>query len=713
MVSWQFGMRLLVYVLVVFFSASVMASESDLSATLNSGRLKLVFDVSDGKVFLTSLRTGDGYEWLSGSAPEFSIWQAAFESADGTIKEVASRDLILAAMRTSANKTTFTWNVPLKTEAAVVNVSIRCPKGSRLAYWSLAARLPKDWRVIRCDFPLVISTRLNGLKLAAPSGWGIEYHLVPGTKYEASYPSCQASMQFIALYRRGRGLYIGAHDPQGNHKYFNVSATDDRVGYLCMNWPSIHEKTGGAYSVPYEMAIGVFDGDYWDAAQIYREFTFQAQWGQVGSLSRRSMPRWVKELDLWLFSELPVEENLKLYRQATDFFSIPIGFHWYRWHEIPHDVGYPDYFPAKPGFQQVVKEIQAAGWYVMPYINGRCADRNSRWWAEHGGASAAATQANGEGYLEEYVKGHPLNVMCPAARVWQETIAGLTKRLFQEVSVNGVYIDQIGAAAPVRCFDTKHGHKPGGGTLWADGYRELLKRVRQSVASEGIIATEENAECWIDQIDLQLMANTPTTTGQEPIPLFTSVYSGRSLTYGYQYPAWDDIIKSVPFRAKMARSFVWGAQPGWVRLRDITRPEASKEAEFLRNLARTRRFGHQFLVYGRFLGMINVRGDNPRLICKDALGSFGGSYEIDLPSVLASAWQAEDGSLGIVLANMSDGSRSVEFDLPVVCAGLSMSAPLKRKIFGPEGLLSSGTITEARQRVEIPARSGAILSIND
>jgi len=42
-----------------------------------------------------------------------------------------------------------------------------------------------------------------------------------------------------------------------------------------------------------------------------------------------------------------------------------------------------------------------------------------------------------------------------------------------------------------------------------------------------------------------------------------------------------------------------------------------------------------------------------------------------------------------------------------------MSTPLKRKVFGPEGLLSSGTITEARQRLEILGRSGAILSIND
>lgn len=32
-------------------------------------------------------------------------------------------------------------------------------------------------------------------------------------------------------------------------------------------------------------------------------------------------------------------------KQAAELFSVPIGIHWYNWHEIPFDTYYPNYFP--------------------------------------------------------------------------------------------------------------------------------------------------------------------------------------------------------------------------------------------------------------------------------------------------------------------------------------------------------------------------------
>jgi len=221
-----------------------------------------------------------------------------------------------------------------------------------------------------------------------------------------------------------------------------------------------------------------------------------------------------------------------------------------------------------------------------------------------------------------------------------------------------VYIDQITAAHPVRCFNPNHGHPIGGGRFWVDGYRKLLDLVRAKLPKDHMITSEEDAECWIDQFDALLLVNTPITAGT-PIPLFPAVYSGRTVVFGFLYFPKDDLERSLPFRAKMARCFVYGSQLGWIQPKLIMQPEFAKEAEFLRNLAQCRRSGHKYLTYGKFLGLLSVRGDNPR-VKGEGSGSFGGSYKIDLPAVMASAWQSEDGREAIAVANMSDEAREVE-----------------------------------------------------
>ncbi|HET6455646.1 MAG TPA: DUF6259 domain-containing protein [Armatimonadota bacterium] len=620
---------------------------------LDSGKLKLVFG-TDGS--LKSL--SDGSEWLTGGG---SLWKLDFRGTDGVTKEVASSDAALDSP--------FKWQVPLGDKSAEVTMTIRLDKGSPISYWSLKAKLPEGWKVIKSDFPIIPNIALTkGLKAAAPAGWGVEYEVKPGMSYGGTYPSCSAAMQFVAFYNRGRGLYVGAHDPQANHKHLGIKADEQGASFTCTNFPAIPEKGGGTYKVPFEAAIGVFTGDYYDAAQIYREFTFACPWSKAGPVSKRPIPQWLKDTDLWLRPRGTPEDNLEVTKQALKYFDVQTACHWYDWHVIPYDTLYPEYFPPKPGFAEAVKELQDMGTHVMPYINGRLCDPNSKTWTDEKGSQSAARRENGEPYTEVYGSKVPLNAMCPYTDQWQDKIAGLVDRLMNEVGVHGVYIDQIGAAYPVECFDPHHGHPIGGGHFWVDGYRKLLEKVRARLPKDRMITTEEDAECWIDQFDALLLVNTPSTS--TPIPLFPAVYSGRTITFGFLYIPADDLEKSLPWRVKMARCFLYGAQLGWIQPKAIMAPEAAKEAEFLRNLAHCRSKAHDFLAYGKFLGLVPVKGDNPRMKGEGS-GSFGGSYKIDLPSVMASAWcrqsehpdpsgQSEDGRTAIALVNMSDEAREVE-----------------------------------------------------
>ncbi|GAI12717.1 unnamed protein product [marine sediment metagenome] len=58
--------------------------------------------------------------------------------------------------------------------------------------------------------------------------------------------------------------------------------------------------------------------------------------------------------------------------------GVPVGVHWYSWHRIPFDDDYPHHFPVKEGFAEGVRELQEAGVFVMPYINGRLWDTRDK-----------------------------------------------------------------------------------------------------------------------------------------------------------------------------------------------------------------------------------------------------------------------------------------------------------------------------------------------
>lgn len=688
----------------------VVSSEVE-AVLLDSGRLRLEFDTGE-RLVLKSLAGRE--EWLAASGEQHSLWRLAFAGPSGEARETGSADVRLARSEEGEERIEFAWEVPLGDAAAVVTMAVRCEKGRALSYWSLRAELPQGWAAARVNFPILPGIGLkDGLKLAAPAGWGLEYDMTPGTSYSGSYPSCLAAMQFVALYRSGQGLYIGAHDPAANHKVLQVSAGEADAQFTCVNWPAreprmrlLPSALGEAYELPYEAAVGVFEGDHCDAARIYREFAFTAPWSGGGPVSGRPIPRWLKDIDLWLRikPEMDPITDPEFYIDAARWFGVPVAVHWYKWHQIPYDTLYPEYFPANPGFTEGVRRMQEAGIRVMPYINGRLCDPNSRTWNEEGGHLSAARQENGEPYTEVYGSKVPLNVMCPQTAQWRQKIAGLVERLTGECGVDGVYIDQIGAAAAMCCFDPNHGHAPGGGSMWVEGYRRLLEGVRSRLPQGRIITTEENAECWIDQFDALLLVNTPTCEAQ-PIPLFPAVYSGRALAFGFQYITSEDLKRSLPWRVKMARAFVWGSQLGWVTAGLLMAPEAAREAEFLRSLAQCRRHTHGYVVCGQFLGALEVRGENPRLT-GEGTGAFGGTYRIDLPAVLGSAWRAEDGRIGLLLANMSDGERRVEVTAPV-----DDGEAFTVDEFWPKGLVSSRRGGSRNLRVTVPARSGVLVEL--
>lgn len=618
--------------------------------------------------------TVSGRRWITDDGPATGLWRITFRGPDGTTPAYTPGFAAFVGVETESRVdggsllVRATWNAPLAPGAAArVVAEVRFEGGSSLSRWRLLAGVPEGWSIINHEFPAVDGLVASpDLRAVVPMGWGVERAFAPGYSYEGGYPGCLACMQLVTIHDGACGLYLATHDSAACLKTLRLTAAMASGMFSVQMVPEIQPGRGGdrvASLTSYDSVIGVYGGDYLEAGRIYREFAIETPWGKAADWSKRSVPKWLRETDIWLRPDGGPAANVDVTREGLEYYGADhTSLHWYRWHKIPYDTNYPEYLPALDGFAEAISEMKRLGTHVMPYINGRLWDPASRSWREEGAALSAARRDTGDCYSEVYGSKVPNSVMCPATAQWQEKVRDVVGSLFTELGVNGVYIDQIGAASGVPCHTENHGHAPGGGSFWHTGYRKLLEGVRSIMPPDTIITTEENAECWIDQFDAQLVVNTPSNEG-DPVPMFPSVYSDRTVTFGFMYYPAAEPGSALSFRLKNARAFLWGAQIGWIQPSRIMPPEFRAEAAFLRELAECRRSARPYLLGGRLEAVLNPDPATPVLEGRGP-GSFGGSYAIRVAAVLATLWRGPDGRLAVLVANHTDEAVTARLALP-------------------------------------------------
>ena len=695
-----------------------MSSINNERLMIDSGNLLLGFTVGDK--FQWDLVSGGNRKspLLGKPGKNDSFWEIEFRNVSKERKLIKESEAEWTGhqFKEDAKKhliVQFNWAINLDGKKPVqVKVTGTLTQESNLSTWDIECnQIPKGWAVTQIDFPVITYIPSGkGLKLATPLGWGIESDVKEGINYDGLYPSCLACMQFVALYKNGEGAYIATHDKNAHHKAFRMKADKKNADFRIVNWTAIPDKPSTSFKLPYSIVIGAFTGDYNQAAEIYRKFSYQTQWGKIKTISKRNLPEWLKKTDLWLRPDGNDPESYPALQEAVKFFDVPTSLHWYRWHQIPYDTFYPEYFPARPEFKGQVAEMQKLGKPVMPYINGRLWDPAAKTWKSKKAFNYAAKQDDGSFVTEIYGSKVPLHPMCPHTKFWQDTVKGLVQRIFKELKTTGVYIDQIGASWPHPCFNPNHKHPLGCGNYWYLGYRKLLSEIRKIMPKDKIITTEENAECWIDQFDAQLVLNMHAAEGKW-IPLYPLVYADRAINFGFLYLKDEDIEKSLPFRVKMEKCLLYGSQLGWVFPRSLMKPPHRKEAEFLRQLAKVRAYCHDFIAGGRLLTLLDVNGKNPK-VKGEGQCIFGPMYKIDQKAVEASLWISEKGKYGIILANITDKALKIELTIPESVAPFKTIKGKTLSIYGSEGLIKQGKLSKTTISAEISGATGLLITIS-
>ncbi|MBN2449099.1 MAG: hypothetical protein JXR77_01840 [Lentisphaeria bacterium] len=557
----------------------------------------------------------------------------------------------------AGRRLTLVWrglDLPDEADAVDVTVTVLVPAGNAAAEWRIAVAN----RSTRCGlwevtFPLLTTVCPPGTAdVLLPRGnWGGT--LVPRSRasLQVPYPSAACPVQCMAFHLGEAGLYFAAHDGAARPKSLRLNADQDASFVTYAEGMGV---PGSSEAAPFPFVVAAYAGDWWQAARRYRAWATRQHWARRGWIEERTdVPERLKTLGLWWLGGGTPEDVLPLMEEAGERCPLPVGLHWYNWHQIPFDHSYPEYFPTKPGFAETVRTLTGRGQVIMPYINGRLWDRDIPSFAQTGRA-AACKQADGEVYVEIYGSKRNLCPMCPATPLWQQRVRDLCLRLIEECGVNAIYLDQIGAAQPRLCFDPTHGHPLGGGRHWVDGYRTMLEPIKKEAAARGVILTTENtAEPYMDTIDAYLAWN---PRYENDVPLLPAVYSGYTVYFTSPQAAEDDLDA---FAAAQGRDFLWGCQLGW-NGNWLLRPEHRDKLEFQLDLCQLRLAGREFMVFGELLGEIEPLDPVPH---HSVVWNRTERHTARTPQVRGTLWRSRHGRLGVFLVNAAAEPRRLRYDL--------------------------------------------------
>lgn len=504
------------------------------------------------------------------------------------------------------------------------------------------------------------------------SGFGETDRYAGGT-----YPSgFYVTMPYYAIYSEKGGFYYSVHDKDGSYKEFYVASTQKGdVRFSSRFYAEEYGKAKNTNALPGKMVWQAFEGDWYDAANIYRSFVKKDAYWFKEEENPKS-PEWMSEVPLWLMDWVPYDPdsgeilptNLRQDKDVVgenDWYEnpikiqkalgTPIAYHVYNWHSIPFNNDYPHFMPARKRFTDGLKEMKKYDIKVMPYINALLWDTRDKGCEDYMftkvAKKGAVKKENGEVQLLTYEsrekdgKRVMLAPMCPSYKPWREFLVNLTSEMFEKLDIDAIYLDQISARVPFRCMDKSHSHPVGGGSWWGKEYNELIKELNKHKPEGKGFTSESNAEVYAGTLD-GFLSWAWIQSGKD-VPAFMRVYSEKINVFGRNANGFMK-LNDLHWKYHFAMALVSGQQPGWINA-DFVKNE--KRLEFIKKLARFRYENKEFFKFPEVLrpAKIEDNGDN---FFKSAIG-MKSSGILHRP-YLCTGTMEKNGKKMMVIVNIAD-----------------------------------------------------------
>jgi uncharacterized protein (TIGR03437 family) len=572
-------------------------------------------------------------------------------------------------------------NLPKVTVTAQISVRTDSP----LSYWTLQVAGLGANEATYINFPAIQGIgpldQLGEDVLLTSEFKGMLYHnptaTVPaGTYPGGSYPSATGLMQFLAYFDPNSGFYFASDDSQGYAKDLYWGKSSSPAGDFTINMDYFPiQKPADTVSLPYNLIVGATQGDWYAPADMYRSWASQQQWAQQSRV--KQVPAWLHDLPVIRNTcahgcgsgqpDQPYAYAVTEWKQSQQALGVPALGELWGWEQFG-EWAYGDYFPPQEGwnsFDAMIQAMPSGRLHVLP--SALYLDTGTSLFKSGAMAASAMLDQAGNARTQPGAATTPGDMwafMDVSTDPWRQYIVGVYQTLAQH-GVDLIQFDSSMEAGPQFCFNPAHAHPPGIGGNWQTlAWIDLMQRTAIAVAAanpDTALSAEEPAEVYLPYIAVHHGSAIDQFEGgpqdyKEPVPLFQYVYHDSILFKDFfGPPALDGSF----FRLALARDLTWGQIPDYQIPIGYTPALESMAEAYLKDAISARTtYAQKFLVDGVMLPA-------PQLSVPLTQVSLGGNQNAtgQYPSILESAWRAGDGSVGIVMTNIS--SAGVTFSLPI------------------------------------------------
>lgn len=599
-------------------------------------------------------------------------------------------------------------NLSLPNMTVTAGIAVRTD--SPLSFWTIKVDGLGGRQVQSLEYPYIPGIGPLGQSggddvLLTPQFKGMLYHnptatVPPGAYPGLYYPSAGGGVQLLAYYDTTSGFYFASDDTQGYTKNW-YWGNGSPAGDFTLNFQYFPAgQPANTVQLPYNFILGATQGDWYAAAETYRTWATQQAWSQQSRT--KSVPAWLHDLPLIRNAcahscgsqsggtYAQVVQDLNKSQQA-------LGVEATGWLEGWEQFGswaFGDYFPPVEGwaaFDAMVQSMQPAKLRIS--ASGLYFDTATSLYKSGTMNSSAMLDAQGNPRTQPgAVTGQQWAFMDFSTDPWRQYIVGAYQTLAQH-GVDVIQLDSSMEAGPQDCYNPGHQHPPGRGGNWQTAaWIDITERVAAAVTAanpNAALSAEEPAEIYLPYIAVhsgsavdQFENQFTSTPNQEPVPLFQYVYHDKILFDDYFAPP---VLDGSFFRLAVARDLTWGQTPNY-QMQYGYQPAADSGLAYLGKALTLRTSARKFLVDGIMLPA-------PQLTVPATQITWIADWQNNtqasapFPSIQESAWRATDGSIGIVLTNISPNS--VTFSLPITYNRLQLVPGSAYAVQSTDGLTST------------------------
>ena len=609
-----------------------------------------------------------------------------------------------------------------------VKVFIRLEQGNRLSAWNIEVNNGTPYLLDHIDFPnLAVRNDLTAtggtghilwpaqegclvedIRIREEGNWlryqPIEY---PFIGWGGQYPN-STQLQFMAYYNHDGGLYLATHDDRCHPKAFNFHRhADDAISF------DLRLFTGGAaqgvYTLPYAVVVGVFDGDWHDAAAIYRDWVENSEMPLPPKIADNdALPDWffsspvvvtypvrgVRDMGDQtpnrLFPYINAIPSIDRYAEAFGSRILALLMHWEGSAPWAPPYVWPPYGGEKI-YDDFVNALHEKGNLAGLYASGIGYTLHS-----NTDPSYSMTDEYEREGLSEVMKIAPDGTlatngvcaganaqrigydMCPANDFVKQVVATQISAIVKSRTDYIQYFDQNLGGGAYHCYGTEHGHDYGPGRWLVEEMAAIYDTCRTIVDRAGtkcLIGCEAAAaEPFMQYLMFNDARATINLAMGCPVPVYAYVYHEYVNNFmGNQNGVSQMInIEQSPmnFLQRLAYAFcagdlltviirddgemIWDWGGSWT----APGPDPDQTVQLINNLSRWRQgAGKDCLIYGRMMKPLPVEGTRHVPMITRSAGR-----EILFESVFTSNWMLPDGRKSQLLVNYLPERQSVTID---------------------------------------------------